>query len=57
MAFLNIGGEAAQIALQLPRAITQVFQGLLLMFLLGSDVLVNYRVIRRGDFSAATVPA
>jgi simple sugar transport system permease protein len=57
IAFLNIGGEAGQIALQLPKAISQVFQGLLLMFLLGSDVLVNYRVARRGDFSAAAVPA
>ena len=43
MALLYLGGESAQIALQLPKAISQVFQGLLLMFLLGSDVLVNYR--------------
>jgi simple sugar transport system permease protein len=55
MAFLYIGGEAAQIALQLPKAITQVFQGLLLMFLLGFEVLVAYRVVRR-NFPAA-VPA
>ncbi len=47
MALLYLGGEAAQIALQLPKAISQVFQGLLLMFLLGCDVLVNYRVERR----------
>lgn len=44
MALLYLGGESAQIALQLPKAISQVFQGLLLMFLLGSDVLVNYRI-------------
>ena len=47
MALLYLGGEAAQISLQLPKAISQVFQGLLLMFLLGCDVLVNYRVARR----------
>lgn len=44
MALLYLGGEAVQITLQLPKAISQVFQGLLLMFLLGFDVLVNYRV-------------
>ena len=44
MALLYLGGEAAQVSLQLPKAISQVFMGLLLMFLLGCDVLVNYRV-------------
>jgi general nucleoside transport system permease protein len=45
MALLYLGGEAVQISLQLPKAISQVFQGLLLMFLLGCDVLVNYRIV------------
>ncbi|HXC40960.1 MAG TPA: ABC transporter permease [Burkholderiales bacterium] len=44
MALLYLGGEAAQISLQLPKAISQVFMGLLLIFLLGCDVLVNYRL-------------
>jgi len=44
MALLYLGGEAVQISLQLPKAVSLVFQGLLLMFLLGSDVLINYRV-------------
>ncbi|WP_395459358.1 ABC transporter permease [Azospirillum melinis] len=39
-----IGGEAAQIAMGLPKAITGVFQGMLLFFLLASDVLIRYRV-------------
>ena len=39
-----IGGETAQIAMSLPSAVTSVFQGLLLFFLLATDVLVNYRV-------------
>jgi len=47
MALLYLGGESAQISLQLPKAISQVFMGLLLMFLLGCDVLVNYGVRRR----------
>src|SRR5258707_1751475 len=46
MALLYLGGEAVQIALQLPKALSQGFQGLLLMFLLGCDVLANYRVQR-----------
>ena len=46
MALLYLGGEAAQITLQLPKAISLVFQGLLLMFLLGCDVLIQYRVER-----------
>lgn len=44
MALLYLGGESVQISLQLPKAVSQVFQGLLLMFLLGADVLVGYRV-------------
>ncbi|WP_434614135.1 ABC transporter permease [Azospirillum sp. B2RO_4] len=44
MALSFIGGEAAQIAMGLPKAITGVFQGMLLFFLLASDVLIRYRV-------------
>jgi simple sugar transport system permease protein len=44
MALLYIGGETAQVALQLPRAIAYVFQGLLLMLLLACEVLVNFRL-------------
>lgn len=46
MALSYLGGEAAQIALGLPQAVTGVFQGMLLFFLLASDVLVHYRVRR-----------
>jgi simple sugar transport system permease protein len=50
MALTYIGGEAAQIVMSLPSATTSVFQGMLLFFLLASDVLVSYRVSlgRRG---------
>lgn len=48
MALTYIGGETAQIAMNLPAAAINVFQGMLLFFLLGVDVLVNYRIrIRR----------
>jgi simple sugar transport system permease protein len=43
MAVTYLGGEAAEITLQLPNAVTAVFQGLLLFFLLGMDVLSTYR--------------
>ncbi|MGZ5818731.1 MAG: ABC transporter permease, partial [Burkholderiaceae bacterium] len=44
MALFYIGGELAQSRLGLPNAITGVFQGMLLFFLLGADVLINYRI-------------
>ncbi|MFV0334948.1 MAG: ABC transporter permease [Tropicimonas sp.] len=44
MALTYIGGEAAQAALQIPAAAIQAFQGMLLFFLLGVDVLSNYRI-------------
>ena len=50
MALTYIGGEMAQLTLGLPGAAIQIFQGMLLFFLLGFDVLTNYqpRLIRRG---------
>ncbi len=47
MSLLYLGGEAAQIALQVPYAVTSLFQGLLLFCLLGSDLFVFYRVRAR----------
>ena len=46
MALSYLGGEAAQIDLNLPVAVTSVFQGLLLFFLLACDVLIHYRIGR-----------
>ncbi|MFO1038389.1 MAG: ABC transporter permease [Geminicoccaceae bacterium] len=45
VALSYIGGENAQIEVGLPQAVTGVFQGLLLFFLLATDVLVRYRVV------------
>ena len=44
MALSYLGGEQAQISLGLPLAVTGVFQGMLLFFLLATDVLIAYRV-------------
>lgn len=47
MAMIYIGGDAGQVSLQLPSAITGLFQGMLLCFLLGADAFVNFRLKRR----------
>lgn len=44
MSLLYLGGEAAQINLSLPSAVTGLFQGTLLFFLLAADVLINFRL-------------
>lgn len=46
MALLYLGGESAQMHLSLPAAVSGVFQGLLLFFLLATDVLINFRIVR-----------
>ncbi len=62
MALTYIGGEKAQIVMQLPSATVSTFQGMLLFFLLATDVFVNYRlrIGRRAaavDDSSASLPA
>ncbi|MEH6591892.1 MAG: ABC transporter permease [Halioglobus sp.] len=44
MALLYLGGEMVQIELGLPLALTGLFQGMLLFFLLACDVLIGYRI-------------
>ena len=46
LALSYLGGEQAQIALGLPKAITGIYQGVLLFFLLAADLLVHYRIRR-----------
>ena len=56
MALSYLGGENAQVEVGLPQAVTGVFQGMLLFFLLASDVLIKYRVRsdrRRREVAAA----
>lgn len=52
MSLLYLGGELAQSRLGLPKAVTAVFQGLLLFALLACDTLVRYR-LRRVPLAAA----
>ena len=44
IALSYLGGETVQIELGLPLAVSGVFQGMLLFFLLASDVLVRHRI-------------
>lgn len=44
LAITYIGGENAQILLQLPQNVTGIFQGMLLFFLLSCDTLIRYRL-------------
>ena len=53
MSLLYLGGETAQIELQLPSAVTGVFQGMLLFYLLAADLFINFRL--RSD-SARRLP-
>lgn len=48
MSLLYLGGEAAQMGMALPSAITGLFQGLLLFYLLAADLLINFRLKRVG---------
>ena len=44
MALLFLGGEQAQQNMNLPSSISMVFQGMLLFFLLASDLFIGYRL-------------
>lgn len=46
MALIYMGGELAQIKLNTPAALTLLFQGMLLFYLLACDVLIRYRLIK-----------
>jgi simple sugar transport system permease protein len=44
LALTYLGGDAAQINLGLPNAVTGIFQGILLFYLLGCDFLLLHRI-------------
>jgi ABC-type uncharacterized transport system permease subunit len=58
MSLFYIGGELAQSRLGLPKAVTGVFQGLLLFALLACDTLVQQRVrFKRAQVGSRAQPA
>jgi simple sugar transport system permease protein len=52
MSLLYLGGESAQMELGLPSAVTGIFQGMLLFFLLAADLFINFRVRLRARAAA-----
>src|SRR5271168_3466900 len=46
MALLYLGGESAQMGMSLPSAITGLFQGLLLFYLLAADLFITFKLKR-----------
>ena len=46
MSLLYLGGEAAQMQLSLPSAVTGLFQGVLLFYLLAADLFIGFRLRR-----------
>lgn len=58
MSALYLGGEAAQIELQLPASVTSLFQGVLLFYLLAADLFITFRLRRvtRATTATATAP-
>lgn len=52
LALSYLGGETAQIDLGMPNAVTGIFQGVLLFFLLACDVLILYRLRGRRPSAA-----
>jgi len=44
LALTFIGGEMLQIAMNMPKAVTGLFQGLLLFYLLTCDAFIRYRI-------------
>lgn len=57
LALSYLGGDAAQINLGLPNAVTGIFQGILLFMLLGCDVLLLHRIRRAPARTPAAPPA
>ena len=56
MSLLYLGGESAQMQMALPSAITGLFQGLLLFYLLAADLFITFRV-RNVSLAAPLPPA
>ncbi|HVC62110.1 MAG TPA: ABC transporter permease [Acetobacteraceae bacterium] len=53
LALTYLGGDAAQINLGLPNAVTGIFQGILLFYLLGCDFLLLHRISWRATSAKA----
>jgi simple sugar transport system permease protein len=57
MSSLYLGGESAQVELQLPASVSGLFQGALLFYLLAAELLIGFRLRRARQSPATAVPA
>lgn len=57
MSALYLGGEAAQIELQLPAPVSSLFQGVLLFYLLAADLFITFRLRRVASTAPSPAPA
>jgi simple sugar transport system permease protein len=57
LSLLYLGGESVQLELQLPAAVSGLFQGALLFYLLGAELFVTYRLRRIRREAASEAPA
>jgi len=57
MSALYLGGESAQVELQISASVTGLFQGMLLFFLLAAELLIHYRVQRVSPMTRVGGPA
>ncbi|MEL0023305.1 MAG: ABC transporter permease, partial [Alphaproteobacteria bacterium] len=54
MALIYVGGDFARLSVQLPNAVTGIFQGMLLTFYLGCSLLLTARIrLKRSDAIAS----
>jgi simple sugar transport system permease protein len=56
MSLLYLGGESVQLELQLPAAVTGLFQGTLLFYLLAADLFVRFRLRPARKILAGAAP-
>ena len=56
MSLIYLGGESGQMQLSLPSAITGLFQGVLLFYLLAADLFINFRLKKVVVAPARAVP-
>ena len=57
LALTFIGGEMLQIAMNMPKAVTGLFQGLLLFYLLICDAFIHYRIRLKWPSRQTTIAA
>jgi simple sugar transport system permease protein len=56
LAALLVGGDQIQMTMGLPAAVAPMLQGIILFFVLGGELLLRYRLVRRDAAPAPAAP-